>query len=134
MPTNPSRFIGSASKLYEALSDQLGKANRVKLKANGGRWPNHNRPVAKGNTFIVRDEDGTIRVRFHYTNIVTVSPNGTITLDSGGFHTYTTKARMNEVARLGQDGYDAVFTVHQKDYEWFVNGDIPFEDGMTLEA
>lgn len=125
-------FIGSSVKLYNELSRQLGNRDRTPLKANGGRWPNHDRLVVKGNTYIIREDDGSVTVRYHYTNIVNVTRDGVITLNSGGYHTSSTKARMNEIARLGQDGYDQVFTVHQSDYVWYVNGDIPFTDGMKL--
>ena len=125
-------FIGSAVKLYNELSRQLGNRDQTPLKANGGQWPNHDRLVVKGNTYIIRENDGSITVRYHYTNIVNVTRDGVITLNSGGWHTYSTKQRMNEVAKLGQDGYEQAFSVHQSNHKWFVNGDIPFTDGMKL--
>lgn len=125
-------FIGSSVKLYNDLSRQLGNRDRTPLKAKGGRWPHHDRMVTKGNTYIIREDDESISVRYHATNIVNVTEDGVITLNSGGYRTHTTKSRLNEIARLGQDGYDSVFTVHQSNFEWFVNGDIPFTDGMKL--
>jgi hypothetical protein len=121
-----------ALNLYKALYRQLSNKYSAPLKANGGRWPNHDRLVVKGNTFVEYNDDKSISVRYHSTVIFTIDSVGRITLNSGGYRTYTTKARMNEIARLGQDGYDSVFTVHQKNFNWFVNGDIPFEDGMTI--
>lgn len=129
-----TRYIGNAVKMYEALVSQLGNRDSVPMRANGGRWPNHDRLVVKGNTFVVREDYETVGVIFHGTLILTVNMDGVITLNSGGYKTTTTKRRLNEIARLGQYGYDSVFTVHQKDYNWYVNGDIPFEDGMTLEG
>lgn len=127
------RFIGSAVKMYEALVSQLGNQDTVSYRGNGGRWPNHDRLVVKGNTYVVREDYETVGVVFHGTTILTVNMDGVITLNSGGYHTVTTKRRLNEIARLGQDGYDSVFSVHQSNYNWFVNDDIPFEDGMTIE-
>lgn len=129
-----TRYIGNAVKMYEALVSQLGNRECVPMRANGGRWPNHGRLVVKGNTYINRETYDSVSVTFHGTTILTVNMDGVITLNTGGYHTTTTKRRLNEIARLGQDGYDSVFSVHQKDYNWFVNGDIPFEDGMKLEA
>lgn len=126
--------MNNAMKLFGALMEQLGSKTVVPFKANGGRWPNHNRLVVKGNTTIELVNETTITVRFHHTAIFRITSDGTITLNSGGYKTTTTKRRLNEIARLGQYGYDSVFTVHQKDYNWYVNGDIPFEDGMTLEG
>lgn len=124
--------MSKAMKLYEALSAQLGNKECVSFKAHGGRWPNHGRLVTKGNTYVERVNETTITVRFHGTAIFRITSDGTITLNSGGYHTTTTKRRLNEIARLGQDGYESVFSVHQKDFNWFVNGDTPFEDGMTI--
>lgn len=127
-----AKYIGNAFRLYGALSEQLGNKESVTLKAHGGRWPNHDRMVVKGNTYIIREDADTIKVRYHGTIIVSINSDGVITLNSGGYRTYSTKQRMNEIARLGQDGYDKVFTVHQSNHEWFVNDDIPFTDGMKL--
>ena len=81
-------------------------------------------------TSIVRDSDGTLRVAYHATNVVTVHPDGSITLDSGGWHSATTKARMNQAACQFSLGY----SVYQRDFAWFVEyhgQTIPF-DGRTV--
>ena len=56
----------------------------------------------------------------------------TITLDSGGWETVTTKRKMNQAARQFALGY----SVYQKDYRWFVampdGQTVPFRDGMTF--
>lgn len=53
-----------------------------------------------------------------------------VTLNSGGYRTVTTKARMNSIL-----GYR--WTIYQKDWDWFVWDRLtgitePYEDGMTL--
>lgn len=121
-----------AEKLYHALLTQLDGKDSAPLKANGGRWPNHDRLVTKGNSRIIFNDDESISVRYHSTVIVTVEKDGAhIILNSGGYRTYSTKARMNEIARLGQDGYESAYQVWQKDFEWFVNDD-PFYDGIIV--
>lgn len=70
--------------------------------------------------------DGNITVKYHDTEVVTVN-NGKITLDSGGWWTASTKARMNQASRQFSLG----FHVYQKAGKWFVvyNGEtIPFTD------
>lgn len=75
-------------------------------------------------TKVTRDPDGTIKVVYHGTPVVTVEPKGRITLDTGGYWTVTTKNRMNQASnQLGLG-----FLVWQKNYEWFI--DI---DGHTQE-
>jgi len=54
-----------------------------------------------------------------------------IILDSGGGHTQTTKARMNQAS----EQYDLGYQVYQRDYDWFVDYQgqtLEFYDGMVL--
>ena len=63
--------------------------------------------------------------------IVVVFDRESIKLDSGGWHTATTKLRMNQVSNQ----YDLGYLVFQIKGEWFVEyrgEDIPFYDGMIL--
>lgn len=87
--------------------------------------------LGKGNTN-VRAQDGKTIVRFHDTDIVAWDAN-TITLDSGGWLTATTKTRMNQASNQFELG----FRVFQQNHEWFVsrqaNRIIPFSDGMILD-
>lgn len=46
------------------------------------------------NTYLERRDDETIAIRLHATDVVTFT-SGTITLNSGGWRTVTTKARLN---------------------------------------
>lgn len=59
------------------------------------------------------DRDGSrvyVAVRFHNTNVVIFHDDGRVTLHSGGYHTVTTKERINRFV----DG-----RVFQKDFDWF---------------
>lgn len=48
------------------------------------------------NTLLVRDiRDGSIAVKFHYTDILTVTPDDTLTLNNGTWQTVTTLSRIN---------------------------------------
>jgi hypothetical protein len=81
--------------------------------------------VGKVATSITRI-DGNISVKYHQTEVVAVN-NGKITLNTGGWWTVTTKARMNQASNQFNLGYH----VHQKDGEWFVTYNdetIPFPD------
>ena len=76
-------------------------------------------------------------VRYHQTNVVEFTPD-TITLNSGGWLTSTTKKRMNEVS----DHYGLGFHVSQENFKWWVDVrglfygstiPVPFSDGMTFK-
>ena len=71
-------------------------------------------------------------VKYHDTEIVSFDDK-TITLDSGGWFTPTTKKRMNQTA--SQFGLD--FHVYQDDSQWFVNfsnGTVAsYHDGMIIK-
>lgn len=87
----------------------------------------------RNNTYVqVRDAE-TVAIRLHQTDILTFKANGDITLNSGGWRTVTTKARMNEY--LPDNWY-----VSQSKGVWYLSTrpgfeDIGrFEDGMTIQA
>ena len=71
---------------------------------------------SRNNTRITVDPDGTRTVRLHRTDIVKVSPNGDIVLNSGGWQTVTTKARINQVASEWELG----FVVYQDNFQWWI--------------
>lgn len=84
------------------------------------------------NTYLESYTDGTqtdrICVRLHSTNIVQFFPDGRVTLHTGGYHTTTTKERLNQFISA---------RVYQSNYDWFVraNGsDVEFSEGFTLTA
>jgi hypothetical protein len=74
------------------------------------------------NTRAVRLDADTVGIVLHQTAIVKYRRNGEIVLNSGGWKTVTTKARMNEFSPV---------SVRQSAGEWFANG-IEFEDGMVI--
>ena len=82
-------------------------------------------------TTVAAGPDRKTRVTYHSTAIVTYDAE-TVTLDSGGWQTVTTKRKMNQAARQFSLG----FSVTQRDFEWFVtlpNGEeVAFEDGLTF--
>ena len=84
-------------------------------------------------TKIIRDNE-TTKVRYHWTDVVTFTKDKII-LDSGRYHTQTTKTRMNQTANQ----FDLGFNVYQENFEWFVvvnrdfDNPIKFYDGMVLE-
>lgn len=114
MRQNPNtRRIGEHVNGYRSASQFLGNKEKRKL-AN--------------NTWIVRGGDDSIGVVLHKTTIVRYYPNGTVTLNSGGYRSATTKQRINQLLPAG-------VSLSQKDYEWTVVGfgqRIPFEDGMVI--
>ena len=70
--------------------------------------------------------------RYHNTAVVRVDRDGTITLDSGGYRTATTKLAMNQVSN--QFGYG--FQVIQRKGDWFVvtdgGNEWEFYDGIVF--
>jgi len=86
--------------------------------------------ISRNNTRI-DNRDGYRVVTLHSTPIVKVASDETVTLDSGGWRTVTTKTRINQVSNEWGLG----FTVYQKDYAWYValgGRAYPFHDGITF--
>lgn len=81
---------------------------------------------------VVRLSDSEIALTYHRTAVVTIHAEGTITLNSGGWATVTTKRRMNEVLqRVG-------LGVSQKNFDWYVFGldgeePVMYRDRMTMK-
>jgi hypothetical protein len=74
--------------------------------------------------------DGKTIVTYHKTPVVTVDPDGTVTLNSGGWRSATTKTRINQAARQ----FNLRFSVHQRDFQWFVSVDpVAFGSPMIFD-
>jgi hypothetical protein len=79
----------------------------------------------------VRREGSDTVIRYHETDVVCFSVD-CIVLDTGGWQTVTTKARMNQAAHQ----YGLGYSVYQKDFRWYVEYQgktLPFERRMELK-
>lgn len=75
------------------------------------------------NTYLER-RGAAIAVRLHQTDIVTFSPNGVVTLTSGGWGTATTKERINQFAST---------RISQRSSIWYMGDGSLFYDGLQLK-
>jgi len=62
-------------------------------------------------------EDGWTVVRYHQTDVVRFREGGPIILNTGGYRTVTTKARMNQASNQFGLGYQ----VTQNNFTWYVS-------------
>jgi hypothetical protein len=79
----------------------------------------------------IRTEGTRTVVRYHETDVVSFDAS-TIRLNSGGWRTYTTKARMNQASNQFGLGYN----VEQDKGQWYVRfngGRMPFFDGCIID-
>lgn len=76
---------------YGEAVDRLGNRNRRKIDRN---------------TYLRREPGGVLVVRYHATDIIRFSPDGSAVYNSGGWLTYSTKERMNAYgpARIHSEG------------------------------
>lgn len=72
--------------------------------------------IGKTATSIERKNGGLVSVRYHSTEVVRVAADGTVTLNTGGWRTVTTKARMNQAA----NEFGLPYSVYQEKGDWFV--------------
>ena len=96
----------------EATKMVLGKRNRGQRKIGN-------------NTYAYIEYDGSVSIELHGTKVVVFYPNGFVKLNSGGYHTHTTKKRINQYSPVG---------VYQKNFEWFLRDGTPFEDNILVTA
>lgn len=82
------------------------------------------------NTYAERRGDD-IAIRLHATDVVTFHRDGTITLNTGGWYTVTTKARINDYLPGGV----ALASIKGRWYLRYFNGRdmVPFNDGMRID-
>jgi hypothetical protein len=84
-------------------------------------------------TILRRTEDGSIAVKYHDTDVVIYHEDGSITLNSGGWKTQTTKRRMNDYTEdIGGDVYADKGVWYIGEF-WgrFGKGHV-YQDGMTI--
>ena len=83
-----------------------------------------NRRKVANNTYLERRDGDAIAVRLHDTDVITLHPDGRVTLDTGGWKTVTTKERFNRFT-------DA--RVYSDKGIWYAHGwgTVPFADGLT---
>jgi hypothetical protein len=81
-----------------------------------------------GNNTYLQRRDEDIAVRLHSTDVITFHPDGSITLDTGGWETVTTKDRINSYQphSVWSERGTWFLTVRGKQYV--------FEDGITIRA
>jgi len=84
---------------------------------------NKNTRKVGNNTYAEIEYDKSVSIRLHGTTVVRFYPNGLVKLNSGGYHTHTTKKRINQYSPV---------SVYQKNFEWFLRDGTPFEDNMLV--
>jgi hypothetical protein len=75
-------------------------------------------------TYIEQGDEARIGVRFHSTRILTFHPEGTFTVNTGGYRTVTTKQRLNALLPKG-------YRIYSERYVWMIGtpeGVFEFED------
>jgi hypothetical protein len=85
--------------------------------------------IVDNNTFLYETEDKREVVRLHNTDILWTDANGKVTVNTGGWKTVTTKARLNDFLRRSGAGI-----VSDKG-QWKMRAfgmTLPFFDGMVL--
>lgn len=84
---------------------------------------NKNTRKVGNNTYAEIEYDKSVSIRLHGTTVVRFYPNGLVKLNSGGYHTHTTKKRINQYSPV---------RVYQKNFEWFLSDGTPFEDNTLV--
>jgi hypothetical protein len=90
--------------------------------------------IKKYKTKVYLDESDRKCVKLHDTVVFILDKdNHTVTLNTGGWESRTTKDRINAAARE----FGIPIQVYQKNYEWFIdygqNPKMPFYNGITLQ-
>lgn len=96
------------------------------------------RPLRNGrlkighNTYLERRDDVRIDIVYHKTAIATLYPDGSVSLDNGGWHTRTTLQRLSDILKTMGLG-----RVTQTNGNWYVVRGfkaIPYTNGMRIKG
>jgi hypothetical protein len=77
------------------------------------------------NTYATIQPDGSVAIRLHSTDVVTIYPDDAVKVNSGGWRTSTTKDRINKYSPV---------KVYQKNHQWYFDDGSEFEDGMIFKV
>ncbi len=80
-------------------------------------------------TYIVRDNP--IAIRYYQTDIILFHECGTITLNTGGYRTHATKARLNEYANAGITQHDNLWFLPNNDR--YIDSPYYYTDTLSLK-
>jgi hypothetical protein len=113
---------------YDDAEEAFGVAHHNYKRGMGPREG----PIPLGGNTTIRRETPSldIVIRLHDTDIITYHRDDTITLNSGGYHTNTTKGRINAFLSPKAE-------IVSKRGKWYIksgSGVYPFEDGATLTS
>lgn len=87
------------------------------------RLGNKERRKLENNTWLEKIGNDEIGVRLHNTVMVRFHRNGSIKVYSGGWHSCTTKKRINKYTKAG---------IHQKKYVWWLGNGNQFQEGAEV--
>jgi len=76
------------------------------------------------NTYAIIHPDGSVTIRLHATDVVTIYPDDAVKVNSGGWRTSTTKDRINKYSPV---------KVYQKNHQWYFDDGSVFVDGMIFK-
>jgi len=80
--------------------------------------------IVENNTVEYHRSNGDRVIRLHLTDILTFKANGDVELNTDGWTTVTTKARMNEFLPAG-------WKIEQRKSIWYLN-EYTYQDGITI--
>lgn len=112
------------------------KATRDKIDWLNGQLKKRASKKLDRNTYAQRREDGGVDIRLYDTIIASYAQDGTITLNSGGWRTATTKSRIDNYIpncfRLMQENSIWYVQKSHPGIPWREWRKYPFSDGMTI--
>lgn len=121
-----STCTGFAVRRYVSSGTVRTDYDKLAAKLKTARSEDAGKPLDNNTRIFQRGDD--IAIQFWHTDILTFKKNGDIVLDSGGWKTMTTKARISDYSPCQIFQHRGVWTVH-------FNGEKAlFKDGMVLKA
>lgn len=92
------------------------------------RSPREGKPLQNNTRLYVADDGVSFDVVLHRTAVVTIHPDDTYTLRTGGWHTMTTAQRIRQYSPAQVGTFKGEYSVFGHGYR------VPFREGMRVDA
>lgn len=92
-----------------------------------GECLNPKKDPSKRNTLTYELSDGTKIIRYHWTDVIEMKPDGRVIIKTNGYDTVTTRRRINDASQE----YKLFLNAYQSNWVTYINN-IPVFDGMVF--
>ncbi|MDE2096598.1 MAG: hypothetical protein KGL39_05070 [Patescibacteria group bacterium] len=120
-------------QIFNSVRNQPAMSKRAMLAQLDVDPPPKARLAAR-NTLDYTDAAGVRRIRLHQTDILALRPDGAFSIETGGWNSVTTRARLKEFLPKGWSVFTSKGVLHLRRFGDDARGPWPFERQVSVTA